>query len=185
MEKKVKHITCEKCQNNHIISILKGQREMNKFTCPICNNNTEIQGFIEIISPERERIILSQTYYLHLAIWIIFGISTLCSIICCCIIYFRSESFFKPDIFSVILFLSVNGSWYISVIGLLLTYSAIIEQGLLFYKSVTFFVASFSIFLLYIQSKYFIVPENLSMWFTYLILLIFVSVCFSIYKGRN
>jgi hypothetical protein len=176
MDQKIRRITCERCQKQYIVSVLRGDREMHQFTCPHCNRSMEIPGFLEVVSPERERVILGQAYNLHLATWIIAGLSALCSIICCALTFFRSESFYKADFFSIILALTVNGSWYVSVLGLLLLFNALISQGLVSHKLISLAAVSLSFLLLYVQTRYFLAPENLTGWFYYLGALILLNL---------
>lgn len=175
MDQKVKEITCDKCGKRHIVSVLRGCKAMNEFTCPECSKSIVTQGFLEIITPERARVILSQANIHHQIIWIVFGISSLCCLVCCGILHFSPESFSKPDILSSILFLALNGSWYIPIIGILIMIPALIDQGFLSYKLVTIASAVVSLSLLFAQTKFFISPYDLTTWLIYLIVLVIIA----------
>jgi len=183
MDQKIRHITCEGCGKRHIVSVLRGDRDMRTFTCPHCGKNKEIQGFLEAVSPEREKSILDQMYNLHLATWLVFGLSTLCCTTCCGILFFRPDSFSHPDMFSIILALALNGSWYIPVIGLTLMVPALVQQGLRSHKFITVMAASIAIVFLLVQSRYFIMPENLTLWLVYLGAVVVIGVVPSALRG--
>ena len=185
MDQKITSYTCERCGKKYRISLLRGDREKHRLTCPECQNSSDVEGFLEIVSAGRSRVILSQSHNLHLAAWILFGLTALCCSVTCGIICFRGQSFFSPDIFSAILFISFNGSWYIPVIGVLLMFSALREQGLPSHKLITVASAAIALSLLFIQSRYFIFPENMTLWIGYLIAMVILGICMSGYKGRN
>ncbi len=182
MDQRIRHIICEGCGKRHIVSVLRGDVEMHLFTCPHCGKSKEIQGFLEAVSPEREKTILDQMHSLHLATWLVFGLSTLCCTTCCGILFLRPDSFSHPDMVSILLAIALNGSWYLPVIGLLLMSSALIQQGLRSHKLITALAAFTTLGFLYIQSRYFIVPENLTLWLVYLGAVVVIGVVPSVFK---
>jgi len=175
MDQKIREIVCGKCGKRHIISILRGFSGMADFTCPECKETTPVKGFLEIITPERAKAILSQANIHHKVVWGVFAVSTICCLVCCGIMQFRPESFEKPDAFSVILMIALNVSWYLPVIGMLLMIAALIEQGFLQYKLISVASAVVFVIAIYVQTKYYLSPSDLTLWLAYLAMTVVVA----------